>query len=259
MTAALSRFSKLAAMASLVVVCLSLRSDKVPRNGAEPSMRMNRLPHQTLWAWERPEDLHTIDPMSTAIAYLDQTVMLGVGDVSKTRRQPLSYPSTVVRIAVVRIEALPGANLDEAQERQTVDLLLRSAIKPGIAALQIDFDATRSQRAFYGGVLRDLRRQMPTNLPLSITALASWCSYDDWIAGLPVDEAVPMFFRMEPDRRRARPDSAQFRVREPLCMGSIGISTRDEWPGEMDGKRVYVFADRGWRDDLPLVAERKLP
>jgi hypothetical protein len=99
---------------------------------------------------------------------------------------------------------------------------------------------------------------MPADLPLSITALASWCSYDDWLADLPIDEAVPMFFRMEPDRRHASPNLPQFRIREPLCKGSVGVSTHEAWPAEMNGKRVYVFADRGWRRDLPLLAERNL-
>jgi hypothetical protein len=158
----------------------------------------------------------------------------------------------------VRIDVLPGAALGAADEEQTVTQLVRSAAEPGIAALQVDFDATRSQRSFYRRVLEELRRRMPKQLPLSITALASWCSNDDWIAELPVDEAVPMLFRMEPDRRHAMVDPPQFHIREPLCMGSVGVSTREPWPPEMAGKRVYVFPDRGWREDLPLLVERKL-
>jgi hypothetical protein len=160
---------------------------------------------------------------------------------------------------VVRIEALPATKLDLGQERETVALLLHSAERPGIGALQVDFDATRSQRAFYADVLTDLRSQMPAALPLSMTALASWCSGDDWIADLPVDEAVPMLFRMEPDRRRAPADAPGFRIRERLCMGSVGISTHEAWPDEMAGKRIYVFADRGWRQDFSLLKDRKLP
>jgi hypothetical protein len=157
------------------------------------------------------------------------------------------------------MEALPGTKFEPDYGPKVVDLLLQSAGKPGIAALQVDFDATHSQREFYAGVLRELRRRMPPDLPLSITALASWCSYDNWIAGLPVDEAVPMFFRMEPDRHRAPADARHFVVREPLCMGSVGVSTSEIWPEGMATKRVYVFADRGWDEDLALLTERKLP
>ena len=100
---------------------------------------------------------------------------------------------------------------------------LRTASRPGIAALQVDFDAKRSERGFYAALLRSLRSQMPPQLPLSIAALASWCSNDDWISGLPIDEAVPMLFRMEPDRRQAA-DRPQFRHSRT----------------EMHGKRRYL-------------------
>ena len=254
-----SRWTTTAALATLGFLCLVLRSDALPTPSRHLSLRMKQLPSRTLWVWERPEDLHYIDPATTAIAWLDQTILIGQDVVTVPRRQPLSYPTGAARIAVVRIEALPGAKLEAAQRQQVVTLLLQSAAQPGIAALQVDFDATRSQRAFYASVLTDLRSQMPASLPLSITALASWCSYDDWIGSLPVDEAVPMLFRMEPDRRHLPADSPWFRIREPLCMGSVGISTHEAWPDAMAGKRIYVFADHGWRQDISLLTDRKLP
>jgi hypothetical protein len=253
------RWTTLAELAVLSVFCMILRPDALPFVSSSLSPRMRNLPQKTLWAWERPEDLRAINPETTAIAWLDQTLLLGPEVISQPRRQPLFYPSNATRIAVVRIETLPNARLDSAEEQQTVSLLLKSASRPGIAALQVDFDATRLQRRFYSGLLLSLRRQMPSSLPLSITALASWCSYDDWIAALPVDEAVPMLFRMEPDRRRASAAISEFRIREPLCTSSVGISTHEPWPEEMAGKRIYIFADRGWREDLSLLANRKLP
>lgn len=245
----------------VAVGCLSLRPDAGRRNGL--SERMRRLPSRTLWVWERPEDLSGIDPASTAIAWLDQTILIGESISTVPRRQPIIYPTSASRIAVVRIEVQHGADLNDekgkSQAREVANQVLQSATTPGIAALQVDFDATRSQRAFYIEVIQDLRSRMPSELPLSITALASWCSYDDWIGSLPVDEAVPMFFRMEPDRRRAPENLPEFQVREPLCMGSVGISTHERWPSEVAGKRIYVFADRGWRQDMPLLASRRLP
>jgi hypothetical protein len=255
----LTPWRKIAAAAAIGTLCLTLRSDVVPSKGPGLSARIMCLPRRTLWAWERPEDLHFIDPATTAIASLDQTIVVGKAVVSQPRRQPLSYPSAVRRIAVVRIEVVTGATLDTAQQHEIANLLLQSASQSDIAAFQVDFDARRSQRGFYSRLLRDLRQRMPAGLPLSITALASWCTYDDWIGGLPVDEAVPMFFRMEPDRRRAFADSPQFRIREPKCMSSAGISTREAWPDDLADKRIYVFADRGWREDFALLAGRKLP
>lgn len=239
----------------LLVFCCGIRSDAAPRL----PMRMLNLPRLTIWAWERREDLHALPSRRVAVAYLDRTLLLGLNVYDRPRRDPLLFPSAAIRIPVVRIEPQPGAMLDTTLRTQAVQAILQSARQPGIAALQIDFDATRSQRTFYRALISDLRRQMPPNLPLSITALASWCSYDDWLRGLPIDEAVPMFFRMEPDRRRAPADLAAFRIREPLCQASIGISTTETWPPDLAGKRIYLFPDHGWRVDSIAAYERKLP
>jgi hypothetical protein len=239
----------------LCILCLALKPDTA--NLTPPFGRMNTLPARTLWVWERPEDLRTLDPHTTAIATLDRTILLGRTAIVIPRRQSFAYPAGITRIAVVRIEApeLIGSGLEES----TADLILDALADPNVAALQVDFDARRSQRAFYVRVLRDLRRRMPPNLPLSITALASWCSSDDWLGGLPIDEAVPMFFRMEPDRRHATSDLPRFRIREPLCMGSIGISTREQHSASLAGKRIYIFPDHGWREDLCQGRSKRRP
>ena len=237
---------------SLFLCCLSLKPDAL--NLAPPPGRMRSLPARTLWVWERREDLSSLDPRTTAIATLDRTLVLGRSVTVIPRRQPTVYPAAITRIAVIRIEA-PG-EIAPGLERVTAASILDAATAdPAIAALQIDFDARRSQRMFYVRLLRNLRRRMPPSLPLSITALASWCAYDDWLSGLPIDEAVPMFFRMEPDRRFVSADLPEFRIREPLCAGSIGMSTREPYTGSLAGKRVYIFPDRGWRQDLPLISQ----
>lgn len=233
---------------------LGIHSDALPR----PQGRLAALPQFSLWAWERREDLRALDTRRFAVAYLDQTLTIGLTVDAQPRRNLLVMPASATRIPVVRIEASRSAVFNDVTRSEAVQAILASAREPGIAALQIDFDATRSQRSFYRTLLFDLRPQLPTNLPLSITALASWCSYDDWIGDLPVDEAVPMMFRMEPDRRRLPPDLEDFRIREPLCRTSAGVSTSEPWPPDLDGKRIYVFADHGWRSDTPADVERRL-
>lgn len=237
---------------SLFLCCLSIKPDAM--NVAPPPGRMRVLPARTLWVWERRENLGDIDVRTTAIATLDRTIVLGRNVTVIPRRQPIVYPAGVKRISVIRIEA--AGDIAPGLERVTAASILDGvSTDPAVAAVQIDFDARRSQRGFYIRLLHDLRRDMPPGLPLSITALASWCSYDDWLSGLPIDEAVPMFFRMEPDRRFAPADLPQLRVREPLCATSIGISTHEPYGGSVEGKRLYIFPDRGWREDLPLISE----
>jgi hypothetical protein len=234
---------------------LGIHSDALPH----PQGRLARLPRVTLWAWERREDLHAINTQQFAVAYLDQTLTIGLTVQVQRRRNALVFPASATRIPVVRLEAPSTAVLNEETRREATEAILLSAREPGIAALQIDFDATRSQRQFYRDLLTDVRRQMPADLPLSITALASWCSWDDWIHDLPVDEAVPMMFRMEPDHRRAHPDVDDFKIREPLCRTSTGVSTDEPWPSNLAGKRIYIFPDKGWRNDPPAELQRRLP
>jgi hypothetical protein len=212
-----------------------------------------------LWAWERREDLHAIDTRRFAVAYLDQTLTIDTTVRSLPRRNPVVFPASATRIPVVRIETTRFARLDQESQDEAVGQILHSAREPGIAALQIDFDATRSERVFYRGLLSQLHQEMPPGLPLSITALASWCSRDRWMHDLPVDEAVPMMFRMEPDRRRAPPDSRDFDIREPLCKSSVGVSTAEPWPSHLEEKRVYIFSDNGWQQDWPANIQGKLP
>lgn len=244
---------KLLGFTSLLLCCLSLKPDAV--NLTPPPGRMALLPQRTLWVWERRENLASVDPRTTAIATLDETILLGRSMSVVPRHQPVIYPEGIKRIAVIRIEA-PG-NIVPGLERRTAAAIVNAATAGSeIAALQIDFDARRSQRAFYARLLHKIRRSLPPALPLSITALASWCSSEDWIAGLPIDEAVPMFFRMEPDRRFAPRGLPQFVVSEPLCSASVGISTREPFDGSTVGKRLYIFPDRGWQQDLALISDK---
>src|SRR5207245_3835544 len=76
--------------------------------------------------------------------------------------------------------------------------IARTAALPRVAGVQVDFDATASQRAFYRELLERLRARLAPGTPISITALASWCVGDHWLGDLPIDEAVPLRFRMGP-------------------------------------------------------------
>ena len=206
-------------------------------------------PRLVLWAWERPEDLRFAGP-DTGVAFLARTVFLRGGEVSvQPRLQPLRFADGAPLIAVVRVETdrAQPPSLSGAQRAKAAAAVGEAARLPGIVSLQVDYDAAVSERAFYAGLLRDLRRQMPPRVGLSITALASWCSGDRWLAGLPIDEAVPMLFRMGPDRRpilwhlEAGGDFS-----EPACRHSLGISTDEPMPLLPAGRRLWVFHPRPW-------------
>src|SRR5262245_45879328 len=129
----------------------------------------------------------------------------------------------VTRIEVDHFEPPPFSS---DQQEQVVSAVAALARLSNVAALQVDFDATASERAFYRGVLYDLRGRLPRTVGLSITALASWCIYDDWLSGLPIDEAVPMLYRMGVDRKQVLLHlEAGGDFRPPLCRQSVGVST----------------------------------
>jgi Protein of unknown function (DUF3142) len=227
-----------------------------PPERANAGEALSGLPRLTLWAWEMPERLDFIDPQQTAVAYLDQTVYVGQDVRATPRLQPMQVPPGTRVIAVVRMEMRETAQGSPEIQSKIVAAIMRSARRPGISALQLDFDAVRSQRALYGDVIRQLRREMPANMPLSVTALASWCAYDRWLAGLPVNEAVPMLFRMGKEQNLFRLPASGPLIREPLCADSLGVSADEPWPGELGNKRLYVFDPRPWtRESLARVLE----
>jgi hypothetical protein len=135
-----------------------------------PANRMSRLPHVILWAWERRENLSFIDPHKVGVAYLALTLYLS-GDrvVIRPRRQPLIVPRDSVLIPVVRIETdwHSAPAMSPGQRAEAARAIARLAdYSP--AAIQVDFDATRSQRVFYRDLLADLRSRIPDSMPLYV-------------------------------------------------------------------------------------------
>jgi len=210
------------------------------------------FPRVLIWVWERPEDLTWLDTRTVGVAFLARTVCPREDGVAvRPRRQPLRIPPGAMLMAVVRVES--GGRAATADVPRTGRAIADAASLPGVRALQVDFDAVASERTFYRALLQDVRRRLPPQMPLSITALASWCEADGWIAGLPVAEAVPMLFRMGPDHYTAGND-----FRGELCRSSAGVST-DELPARIpSGRRVYVFDPRGWTADHVQAMLRKV-
>lgn len=197
------------------------------------------FPRVVLWAWDRPEDLRFLDSSRAGVAFLARNVILRHGHVeSLPRLQPLQVPPTAALMAVVRLDS-DGTPLPPGSV--VIPGILDTVRLPGVKALQIDFDARLSQRAWYAALLRDLRKSLAPNIPLSITALASWCESDDWIAPLPVADAVPMVFRMGIGQQW---NGADFGPR--VCRTSIGVAT-DELPARVPrGRRLFFFNPGPW-------------
>ncbi len=272
-----------------------------------PSARMANLPRLYLWAWERPEDLQFLGNKKAGVAFLAKTVSLapplaatlpGSSDVPDTpffksirvqirpRLQPLRVTPGTPLMAVVRIESVPGA-FPRAYSNHTTttaklspqDLSLFAAQIAnateisGVTALQIDFDATLSEQTLYRDLLIEVRKRLPAEMPLSITALASWCIGDRWLEQLPsgtIDEAVPMLFRMGTGEREIMSfvsSGEEFRI--AVCANSLGVSTDEPLSqGILAGKisvgngasarRVYVFSRSAWKQESTEIVLKEM-
>jgi hypothetical protein len=181
------------------------------------------------------------------VAFLGGELMLAGDAASFTpRRAQLQVDPRTPLMAVLRVDARDPA-LTGAQRQALVERALGLLRLPGVRALQIDFDALASQRDFYRRALAELRARMPDRIPLSMTALGSWCAWDPWIQDLPVDEQVPMLFRMGPEgssvaRRMGRgQDWSVERARH-----SYGVATDEALPPLRPGRRIYVFNPGPW-------------
>ena len=223
------------------------------QNEVNPKLA-NEMPPKILWAWERPEDLMFLETDKFGVAFLSQTLILQNDKVVfRPRRQPLEIPAGTYLIAVTRIETIKDEKnrpeLSDDQKNEIVSLIKKTLQLPDVRAIQIDFDVVVSEREFYRSVVNELKKNLPENMPLTITSLASWCVGDSWFNDLPIDEAVPMAFQMGADDERIRSFLANGNDwREPLCRGSYGISI-DE-PLKMSFKqnrRFYYFNPKPWK------------
>ena len=212
-----------------------------------------KMPGKILWAWERPEDLRFIDPKQFGVAYLAQTLYLQNNDVLfRPRRQSLEVLPETYLIAVTRIEtakdAAIRAQLSDEQRERLITFIKRSLERPNVRGIQIDFDVVVSERKFYKNLVIELQKQLAPAITLTVTSLASWCVGDAWFSDFPIDEAVPMIFRMGADAGQVRSFlAAGSDWNEPLCRGSYGISTDEPLNVKFrENRRIYYFNPKAW-------------
>jgi len=215
-----------------------------------PFSRLSKLPSTILWAWERPEKLDYLDSKKVSVAFLAKTIYLRADRVvSRPRLQPLAVPTEAAVIAVARIESERGEPpaLSPQQMKDAAAEISELASLPNVVMVQVDFDATATERAFYRDLLTELRRKLPPSTLLSITALASWCKGDNWLDDLPIDEAVPMLFRMGIERKQFLSQlAAGGRFSAKPCQASAGVSTDEVFAQLPPVQRLYVFNPESW-------------
>ena len=219
-------------------------------------------PRLVLWAWERPEDLRFAGP-GVSVAVLAGTVILSADAVAaRPRLQALRVAPGQRLVGTVHVEIDRNARLawTAAQRATASAAVLDLAADARFTELQVDFEVRTSEHAVLLDLLRAVRAGLAPGRTLSMTALASWCDTDaPWLDDAPVDDIVPMLFRMGRGGAALRERlAAGGWLRNPRCATSLGLATDTPRPALLRGRRLFVFDPVSWQPDALQSFRRSL-
>ncbi len=213
-------------------------------------LKSNSIPKIIIWAWERPENLLFINNKNIGVAFYAGTITFsGSETIFQPRLQPLAINPEVPVISVIRIVNKENSQLSNDQLLSAVDLIVKICSQQGRSSCQIDFDVKSSEINFYKKLILKTRDGLPKSIPLSITTLTSWCHLGSWVDNLPINEAIPMFYRLGPDEYLIRHDLVgESFMKAKNCQKAIGISTDEPIPQSkyLKNRRIYIFNPHSW-------------
>lgn len=248
---------------------------KHPRN----KFSSTHMPAINVWAWERDEDLSFIDPAKVSVSYFAGMIYVRGSSVSfRPRTQKLKLAKGTQAIPVFRIESLRGEGLPgtvstsdaRMPDMSAADYVVKTIVNqlrklPPSNMVQLDFDALEDERPFYTAILKQLRRELPSNSKISITALGSWLLSDRWLKDGDADEVVAMLFSIGADKKNIL-ERVQ---KQNLDSGTgaqmaLGISANEAETNKVlfgahlqnQFDKLYIFNSRPWTRDR-LVAITK--
>jgi hypothetical protein len=213
-----------------------------------------------IWLWERPEDVRSVPPDVT-IAILAGSVRLSGDRVDAVPRlQParLTRTQPVIGVVHVEIDQTRKPAWTATQRHDAAQAVLRLLSNKRFQDWQIDFEVRASERRILLDLLTDVRKNLPSGRRLSMTALASWCDTETWLDAAPVDDIVPMLFRMGPAGEPIRDRLARGGdLRNPRCRQSIGVASDTPPDALPAGRRIWMFNPHPWTaEDLAALRNR---
>lgn len=236
------------AMALLAAICTSMIA-----GAAVPSR-----PTRTIaWLWDgATQPAWSADEVAVVVGhYLLQ------GDQLKFRpRMHAPLLSAGTRITpVVHVElGLARPPTDLSRHKQVlVDAVVNAGRTSTSGRVQLDMEARPSQREFYLELVKDIRRVLPADTKLSVTALAWWCRSNVWMGDLAADEVVPMYFRMGRDSAELRYtlETSPARLHPRCTSDAAGFSAQEPF----DEAVTYRYARAYWFDNRRWHAETSTP
>lgn len=225
-----------AAWVALLLAVIALSSDRLPR------------PRLVLWAWERPEDLRFAGRDVEVAAQTGFIILSGQTVFARPRRFPLRLAGQAsIHVVHVQIDHRQPLLWTPAQRTEASQAVLSLAGGPGVKQVQVDFEVRRSERQVLLDLLTDVRRGLPPGVSLSMTALASWCETETWLAAAPVEEIVPMLFRMGPGGEALKAKlEAGGDFSDRRCHAALALSADAPLKRAPRGRRTYLFSPRSW-------------
>ncbi len=231
------------------------------RSVATPSMVQASLAGGVAWIWPDSngplaKTTDTAPPYREAALLVESLVLRADGVERGGRSQSLALPAGVRIIPVVHVEV--AADAPDQLTATQLDAILAAVRRhapvatstQGAGLLQLDFEAPLRQREAYRALVARIRAALPAHVRLSVTALAHWCTQGDWLDRLPVDEVVPMLYRLGP---HAADWQYRFATGAPTlahrCRGpALGFATNDPPPPALLARaaRPYWFDESVW-------------
>ena len=231
------------------------------RSVATPAMVQASLADGVAWIWPDSNGpparrADTPLPYREAALLVESLVWRADGVERGGRSQPLALPAGLRIIPVVHVEAAEDApdQLTATQLGAILAAVHRHApvatSTQGAGLLQLDFEAPLRQREAYRALVARIRAALPAQVRLSVTALAHWCTQGDWLDRLPVDEVVPMLYRLGShatdwqDRFTTGAPTLAHRCRGP----ALGFATNDPPSPALLARaaRPYWFDESVW-------------
>jgi len=209
-----------------------------------------------VWAWERPEDLRFLSNIgdSNNIVYYAGGIVIRNGRLDiQPRINNLLTTQSARLIPIIRIDNFDtSAVFTDILLQKVEDFIVTVCKHPSVVGCQVDFDARTSEHVIYANLLDSIKKRLPENIPLSITALVSWCDEFSWLNETSIDFAVPMFYRMGPDRDQIQDDRVGLTfMKSPKCQSAVGLSIDEIVPAKkyIRGKDIYLFNDQSWTEE----------
>jgi len=259
-----SLLKTLFAATGIITLSIWILSSMSQADGNEPNYFQSDKKTVSIWAWDRFDDLSFLKDDTSVTSYAGTFYLRDNRSLFDPRKKELVCPKDTLRMPSFRIESVSKIEPDYEESAiagicETIKQYLRNHNECQ-KMVQIDFDASQSEREFYKKLLVELRKTLKTNqntsdTKISITALTSWCLKDKWMQSLDVDEIVIMLFSLGPDKEEILTSLKDNNLDTGnKASTAIGISANEPNTNEAlkilgilnDAQKVYIFQSLPW-------------